>query len=95
MDEKTKLARARDSGQNRSSVELPGIEPAALPGNMPFELRFRYVAFRFSPARYLRFRSRVLTASRRVAYRRELPASYAPRRNATRVGELLGHLLGR
>jgi hypothetical protein len=30
------------------------------------------------PARHLRFRSRVLTASRAVTYRRELPASYVP-----------------
>src|SRR6516162_7810148 len=48
------------------SVELPGIEPAALPGHMPSELRFRYVSVRFGPARYLRFRSRALTASRRI-----------------------------
>jgi hypothetical protein len=49
-------------------VELPGIEPDALPGNMPSELLFRYVSVRYSPARYLRFRSRVLTASRAVNY---------------------------
>ncbi len=35
-------------------VELPGIEPAALPGLLPCELLFRYVSFRFSPVRYLR-----------------------------------------
>ena len=45
------------------SVQLPGIEPAALPGIMPFERRFPYVSFQFSPVRYLRFRFRVLTAS--------------------------------
>jgi len=45
-------------------VELPGIETDALPGNMPSELRFRSVSVPFSPVRYLRFRSRVLTASR-------------------------------
>jgi hypothetical protein len=45
-------------------VELPGIEPASLPGKMPSELRFRYVSFRFSPARYLRVCTRLLTASR-------------------------------
>jgi hypothetical protein len=45
------------------SVELPGIEPAALPGLLPSELPVRYVSFPFSPARYLPFRSRVLTAS--------------------------------
>jgi hypothetical protein len=28
-------------------VELPGIEPDALPGNLPSELRFRYVSVRF------------------------------------------------
>ena len=46
------------------SVELPGIEPEPLPGKMPSELLFRYVSFPFSPARYLRLRFRVLTASR-------------------------------
>jgi hypothetical protein len=60
-----KLARACDSDQY-IRVELPGIEPDALPGIMPFELRLRYVSFRFSPAHYLRFRSRVLTASSAV-----------------------------
>jgi hypothetical protein len=50
-------------------VELPGIEPAALPGEMPLELALRYVSLRFSPSRYLRLRSRVLTASRAVSYR--------------------------
>jgi hypothetical protein len=45
-------------------VELPGIEPAALPGNMPSERQFRPVSFRFIPARYLRFRFWVLKASR-------------------------------
>jgi hypothetical protein len=47
-------------------VELPGIEPDALPGLLPSELLFRYISFQFSPARYLRLRSRVLTASRAV-----------------------------
>jgi hypothetical protein len=57
------------------SVELPGIEPDALPGNMLPELPVRSVSVRFSPALYLRVRSRVLTASRAVTYRRELPIS--------------------
>jgi hypothetical protein len=57
------------------SVELPGIETDALPGNMRSELPVRFVSFRFGPARYLRFRSRVLTASRAVTYRCELPVS--------------------
>jgi hypothetical protein len=35
------------------SVDLPGIEPELLPGNMPCELRFRSVPLRFSPARCL------------------------------------------
>jgi hypothetical protein len=39
-----------------SVVELPGIEPAALPGQMPSEPQFRSVSFQFSPARHLRFR---------------------------------------
>ena len=47
-----------------SVVELPGIEPVSLPGNMPSELQIRSVSVRFSPTRYLRFRSRVLTPSR-------------------------------
>jgi len=38
------------------SVEPPGIEPELLPGKTHSELLFRYVSFRFSPARYLRFR---------------------------------------
>jgi hypothetical protein len=41
-----------------------GIEPDALPGLLLPEMPFRYVSFPFSPVRYLRFRSRVLTASR-------------------------------
>jgi hypothetical protein len=47
-----------------SVVELPGIEPAALPGLLPSELPVRSVSVRFVPVRYLRFRSQVLTASR-------------------------------
>jgi hypothetical protein len=39
-----------------SSVELPGIEPEALPGNMLCEMQFHYVSVRFSPVGYLRFR---------------------------------------
>jgi hypothetical protein len=54
------------------SVELPGIEPELLPGKMPSDLPVRSVSFRFSPARYLWFRSRVLTASRAVTYRIDL-----------------------
>ena len=49
------------------SVELPGIEPDALPGLLPSELPVRSVSVRFSTARYLRFRSRVLTASGVIA----------------------------
>jgi len=45
------------------SVGLPGIEPAALQGIMPSDLQVHSVSVRFSPARYLRFCSRVLTAS--------------------------------
>ena len=47
-------------------VELPGIEPDALRGIMHSELPVRSISFRFSPVRYLRLRSRVLTASRAV-----------------------------
>jgi hypothetical protein len=54
-------------------VELPGIEPELLPGKMHSGLLFRYVSFPFSPARYLRFRFRVLTASRVVAHRASFP----------------------
>jgi hypothetical protein len=46
------------------SVELPGIEPELLPGEMLSELQFQYVAVRFSPAHYMRKRIQVLTASR-------------------------------
>jgi hypothetical protein len=49
-------------------VELPGIEPDALPGKMHPDLPVRYFSFRFSPVRYLRSHSRVLTASRAVTY---------------------------
>jgi hypothetical protein len=63
---------------NAFSVELPGIEPDSLPGHMPSELPVRSVLVRFSSVRYLRFRSRVLTASSAVTYRRELLASYVP-----------------
>ena len=59
-----KSALTASTGNAALVVELPGIEPELLPGIMPSELLFRYVSFRFSPARYLRFRSRVLTASR-------------------------------
>ena len=45
-------------------VELPGIEPELLAGKMACGLPFRYISFPFSAARYLRFRFRVLTASR-------------------------------
>ena len=47
-------------------MELPIIEPASLPSLLPSELLFRYVSFRFVTVRYLRLRSRVLTASRAV-----------------------------
>jgi hypothetical protein len=47
------------------TVELPGIEPDALPGILGSEQRFRSVSFQFSTARYLRVCFRVLTASRR------------------------------
>ena len=50
------------------SVELPGIEPELLLGKIHSELLFRSVWFRFSPARYLRFRFRVLTASMLTIY---------------------------
>jgi hypothetical protein len=36
-------------------VELPGIEPECLPGNMHSELQFRSGSIRFSPVRYLLF----------------------------------------
>jgi hypothetical protein len=54
---------------SRFFVELPGIETDALPGNMHSELPVRSVSVRFSTSHYLRFRSRVLTASRAVTYR--------------------------
>ena len=54
-------------------MELPGIEPAALPGLLLPYRPVRYVSFRFSPVRYLRFRFRVLTASR-VTYPRRATA---------------------
>jgi hypothetical protein len=52
-------------------VALPGIETEHLPGIMRSELGFRYVAFPFVTASYLRFRFRVLTASRVINPRYE------------------------
>jgi hypothetical protein len=52
-----------------SLVELPGIEPASLPGNLRSELHVRSVSVRFITGRYLRFGSRTLTASRAVTNR--------------------------
>ena len=46
------------------SVELPGIEPLPDQAIGSSELQVHSISFRFSPARYLRVRSRVLTASR-------------------------------
>jgi len=43
-----------------SLVELPGIEPEPLPGKIQSELPVRSISIQFSPARYLRFRFRVL-----------------------------------
>ena len=68
------------------SVELPGIEPAALPGKMPSDLTVRYVSFRFNTARYLRIPIQVLTASRAV--------SSGCVRLVSPAGRLPGHLLG-
>jgi hypothetical protein len=45
-------------------VKLPGIETDALPGILGFELPVRSISVQLSTARYLRFRFRVLTASR-------------------------------
>ena len=45
-------------------VELRGFEPPGSTAEMRSELQVRSVSFQFSPARYLRFRFRVLTASR-------------------------------
>jgi hypothetical protein len=47
-------------------VELPGIEPEALPALLPSELPVRYVSVHFGTARYLRIRFRLLTASREL-----------------------------
>jgi hypothetical protein len=53
---------AEDGGHIAPVVELPGIEPDALPSNMPSELPVRSVSVRFTTSGYLRFRFRVLTA---------------------------------
>lgn len=45
-------------------VELPGIEPDALPGLLLSDPPVRYVSVPLSPAHYLRRRSRLLPASR-------------------------------
>jgi hypothetical protein len=44
-----------------------GLEPLPLPAEIPIYLQVRSVSFQFSPTRYLRFRSQVLTASRVIA----------------------------
>jgi hypothetical protein len=51
-------------------VELPGIEPDALPGLLPSELQFRYVSVRFSPVRHLRFSFAGLDGVKRGTQRR-------------------------
>jgi hypothetical protein len=51
-------------------VEPPGIETDSLPGILASERPVRSISVPFSPTRYLRIRSRVLTASRAVTYRR-------------------------
>src|SRR5580693_3097644 len=45
---------------------------------MPLDLQVRSVSVRFSPVRYLRFRSRVLTASRRITQVRAAGVSLSP-----------------
>lgn len=47
-----------------SRVELTGFEPQVVPAEKRSELQVRSVSFQFNPARYLRFRFRILTASR-------------------------------
>jgi hypothetical protein len=58
------------------SVELPGIEPDALPGNMPPDLPVRSISVLFSPARCLRIRFQALTASRMRAPLKGLSANF-------------------
>ncbi len=65
-------------------VQLPGIETDALPGFFRPELQFRYVPFRFSPARNLRYRFRVLTAS---------TATWAQRIGATNIADPISRKL--
>jgi hypothetical protein len=62
------------------SVELPGLETDALPGKMHSGLLFRYVSFPFSPARYLRFRFRISTASRVVLRELSMSGGTGPRK---------------
>lgn len=64
---KRKLATAK-ALTSSFSVELPGIEPDALPGNLGSELPVRSISAQFSTAHYLRFRFRVLTASMLTIY---------------------------
>ncbi len=66
-------------------VELPGIETEHLPGIMHSELVFRYVSFPFSPARYLRFRFRVLTASRAGTSCSSPPGAPGPQTGASTI----------
>src|SRR5271166_3065048 len=59
-----------------------GLEPLSLPAETPSDLQVHSVSFRFSPARYLRFCFRVLTASR-VGINYSSPSGASPDR---RVG---------
>ena len=78
-------------------VELPGIEPAALPGHMLPELRFRYASVRFSPLVACGLGSRVLTGSRAFTYHVNLlqtPAgsSGGNSERVTRASARCGHI---
>jgi hypothetical protein len=60
---------ARRHLETASELQFPGgakgIRTPPSAAEILLDLQFRCVSFRFSPARYLRLRSRVLTASRR------------------------------
>lgn len=81
-------------GRSRATlpVELPGIETDALPGIMPSQLAFRHISFPFGPAHFLRFRFRVLTASRAIPGALCPDKTVGPRATNPKVGLMINSL---
>jgi hypothetical protein len=67
--------RAEAACKDRAMIEITLLGTVAQPGKTQVYLQVRSVSVRFIPARYLRFCSRVLTASRAATHFPELPVS--------------------